>query len=569
MKANNFFMTRSDRSRLRSSSYENRARGAQCERAGAGDAAGGAAAHGGSLARFAAAALIAFTAALAGCGSRPTNVGKTDSLALPPNPDSPLVKIARVSSPSPEQTGVRLLPLGAYSLDTRIQLAQRASTSLDVQYYVLENDSTGRLLMTALRDASLRGVRVRLLVDDLYTTHSDPLLRGLASFPNIEVRLFNPFCCNRSSGVSGRYTASIFDFDRLNHRMHNKLFIADGVMAVAGGRNIADEYFLRAMDANFVDMDAFVMGAVVQSMAQIFDRYWNSEVVYPIEAVGEPLGDKAARAKAFDATMAAFPPSPPADPPSTDLLGYGPLVEELDSGQLGLEWGIARAFADPPEKLLAMTPKVAFEMSVTNDVMMQVWQAKSDLVLTSPYMIPGETGMKSFENLQKDKVKVTVITNSLAATDEPLVHTGYSRYRERMLEAGVDLYELSPTRTQHTKRLGMFGSSLGRLHAKTAVIDKKIIFIGSMNLDPRSASTNTEFGMFIESAPLAKELLRVINISKLESAYRLRLDPATAQLQWLTLEDDKEVVLGAEPESTFWLRVHNMLLGWFVPEKLL
>ena len=395
------------------------------------------------------------------------------------------------------------------------------------------------------------------------------MLRGLASFANVEVRLFNPFCCNRSGGVGARYTASIFDFGRLNHRMHNKLFIADGVMAVAGGRNIADEYFLRAESANFIDMDAFVMGAVVESMAQIFDRYWNSEVVYPIEAVGEPLGDKVARAKAFDATLAALPPSPPVDPPSTDLLGYGPLVEELDSGQLGLEWGIARAFADPPEKLLAMSPKIAFEMSVTNDVMMQVWQAKDDLVLTSPYMIPGETGMQSFQNLKRDKVKVTVITNSLAATDEPLVHTGYSRYRTRMLQADVDLYELSPTRAQHTKRLGMFGSSLGRLHAKTAVIDKKIIFIGSMNLDPRSASTNTEFGMFIESRALAKELLRVINISKLEGAYRLRLDPKTSQLQWLTLEDDKEVILGVEPESSFWLRVHNMLLGWFVPEQLL
>ncbi|HEY4958391.1 MAG TPA: phospholipase D-like domain-containing protein, partial [Caldimonas sp.] len=299
------------------------------------------------------------------------------------------------------------------------------------------------------------------------------------------------------------------------------------------------------------------------------DRYWNSEVVYPIEAVGEPLGDRSAHAKAFDAVIAALPPSPPANPPETDVLGYGPLAEELDAGQIGLQWGIARAFADPPEKLLAMTPKIAFEMSVTNDVMMQVWQAKSDLVLTSPYMIPGETGMQSFRNLEKGNVKVTVITNSLAATDEPLVHTGYSRYRTRMLQAGVDLYELSPTRTQHTKRLGMFGASLGRLHAKTAVIDKKIIFIGSMNLDPRSASTNTEFGMFIESPALAKELLRVINISKLESAYRLRLEPKTSNLQWLTLDDDKEIVLGVEPESSFWLRVHNMLLGWFVPEKLL
>ncbi|HEY3636492.1 MAG TPA: phospholipase D family protein [Caldimonas sp.] len=548
MNARNFFMTVCGRSLVRSSSYEKGAHG---------------------VLRAARAALVVGAALVAGCGSLPTNVGKTDSAALPPNPESPLVKIARVSSPSPELTGVRLLPLGAYSLDTRIQLAQRATTSLDVQYYVFEDDSTGRLLMTALRDASQRGVRVRLLVDDLYTTHSDPLLRGLASFPNVEVRLFNPFCCNRGAAVGGRYTASIFDFGRLNHRMHNKLFIADGVMAVAGGRNIADEYFLRAMNANFIDMDAFVMGDVVRSMSAIFDRYWNSEVVYPIEAVGEPLGDKAARARAFDATIAALPPSPPADPPSTDVLGYGPLAEDFDAGQLGLEWGIARAFADPPEKLLAMTPEVAFEMSVTNDVMMTVWRAKDDLVLTSPYMIPGELGMESFQNLEKANVKVTVITNSLAATDEPLVHTGYSRYRTRMLQAGVDLYELSPTRTMNTKRLGAFGSSLGRLHAKTAVIDKRIIFIGSMNLDPRSASTNTEFGMFIESRALAKELLRVINISKLESAYRLRLDPESSQLQWLTMDEDKETVLGVEPESSFWLRVHNMLLGWVVPEQLL
>jgi putative cardiolipin synthase len=563
MSARFFFMA--DSGQARSSCYENRhAFDAYGQRALAD--VGRFALH----ARAIAGGLLAAVAlGLAGCGTLPSNTGRTDTSALPPNPDSPLVKMALASQPAPDQTGVRLMPLGAFSLDTRLQLAQRASSSLDVQYYQFENDPTGRLLMTALRDAAVRGVRLRLLVDDLYTTNSDPLLRGLASFPNVEVRLFNPFCCARGAGVAGRYTASIFDFRRLNHRMHNKMFIADGVMAVVGGRNIADEYFLRSAESNFVDMDAFVMGAVVRDMAQIFDRYWNSEVVFPIEDVGEPLGDKAAHQKAFDALMASLPPSPPANPPATDVLGYGPLSEDFDSGQVGLQWGKARAFADPPEKLLAMSPKVAYEMSVTNNVMMQVWQAKSDLVLTSPYMIPGAMGVASMQKLEAEHVKVTVITNSLAATDEPLVHNGYARYRPAMLEAGVDLYELSPTKTQTTKRLGMFGTSLGRLHAKTAVIDKRTIFIGSMNLDPRSASTNTEFGMFVDSPALAKELLRVINISKLESAYRVRFAPKSTDLQWVTVDDDKVKILTVEPESSMWLRLHNMLLGWFVSDQLL
>jgi len=161
------------------------------------------------------------------------------------------------------------------------------------------------------------------------------------------------------------------------------------------------------------------------------------------------------------------------------------------------------------------------------------------------------------------------MTNSLAATDEPLVHNGYSRYRTAMLKAGVELYEISPTRTQATKRLGLFGNSLGRLHAKTVVIDRRTIFIGSMNLDARSANANTEFGMFIDSPALAKELLRVINISRLESSYRVRVAPNGGGLQWITTDGEKEVILGAEPESTWWLRVHNYFFGLFVPEQLL
>jgi putative cardiolipin synthase len=335
---------------------------------------------------------------------------------------------------------------------------------------------------------------------------------------------------------------------------------------VTGGRNISDEYFMLNLSSNFVDMDAFVAGAVVAQLQDIFDQYWNSEVVFPVQALVPATVPPSQVLPEFE-RLSVVPHAPP-ELPSEDALGYGPIGEDLEAGRVGLIWAPARAFADPPDKLHAMSPEEARALSVSKEVRMTIWAAESDLVLTSPYLIPGPLGITAFEGLGQRKVKTTVLTNSLAATDEPLVHTGYSRYRTRLLESGVDLYEISPERTRRTKRLGMFGSSFGRLHAKTAVVDGRTVFIGSMNLDPRSDTQNTELGIFVDSPELARELLRIINISKLQSAYRVRLD-ARGNLQWLTMDDDNEVVLTAEPETTFWLRLHNMLISPFVPEQLL
>jgi putative cardiolipin synthase len=201
------------------------------------------------------------------------------------------------------------------------------------------------------------------------------------------------------------------------------------------------------------------------------------------------------------------------------------------------------------------------------NVMDNVARAERDVYLTSPYLIPGERGMAVFEELGRRNVKMTILTNSLAATDEPLVHTGYSRYREPMLRAGVDLYELSPVRIKTNKRLGFGGSSLGRLHAKTVVIDRHFVFIGSMNLDPRSEGRNTELGIIAENPQLAKEVIRVVHISKLQGAYRVRFGPEGQGLQWLTMDDDAEVILAYEPDSTFAMRLQNVLFAPFVPEQ--
>ncbi|MFH0131488.1 phospholipase D family protein [Variovorax sp. VaC1] len=507
-------------------------------------------------------------AALGACGSLPPARERPAEQAAPADPSTPLAKIAAASTPPGEHSGFRLMPLGVYSLDARIQLAQRAQRSLVVQYYQLENDAVGRLLLRTLREAAARGVKVRVLVDDLYTVKSQQLLLALSETPNVEVRLFNPFCCGRD-GLLSRFVASPFEINRLNHRMHNKLFIADGVMAVVGGRNIAEEYFVLSEAQNFIDMDALVVGKVVPQLESIFDAYWNSVQVWPIADIVTGEGGHKPGADDFDSWVGMAAPPPKIVLPPSDILGYGPIAEELDGGRMGLLWGEARAIADPPSKPATMTADEAIATSVTMKVWALLLDAKTEVDMTSPYLVPGERGMAAFEDLSRRKIKVTLLTNSLAANDEPLVHAGYARYRERLLQGGADLYELSPQRTSAGERFGMFGKSLGRLHAKTAAIDKERIFIGSMNLDPRSASQNTEMGLVVDSPQLAREMLRVINISKLQNSYRLRLAKDTGTLQWLTNDGEKEVILTAEPESGFFKRFYNMLIAPIVPEMLL
>jgi putative cardiolipin synthase len=267
---------------------------------------------------------------LTACGTLPVRVDQPFSPALPPSPDSPLVQIARESTAEPSLSGFRLMPLGLYSLDARIELIRRARSSLDVQYYLIQDDRSGRLFMRSLRDAALRGVRVRLLVDDLYTAGADPLFAGLAAFPNVEVRLFNPFCCARRS-VASRFAASLADFRRLNHRMHNKLFLADGAIAVMGGRNIADEYFARGVASNFVDMDALLTGDVVDQLAGIFDLYWNSPQAYSVATIVGESTDPGETRNRFNHLVDDGDQMRSVAGPPMDMLAQRPLGVELDA----------------------------------------------------------------------------------------------------------------------------------------------------------------------------------------------------------------------------------------------
>ncbi len=246
------------------------------------------------------------------------------------------------------------MPGGDFALDSRLELARRAERRLGVQYYHIENDETGRYFLRTLRDAARRGVRVRLLMDDLYTSGEDELLLGLAATPNLELRLFNPFPAGRS-GIGKRFSASLLNFDRVQRRMHNKLFIADGAMAVAGGRNIGNQYFTRATGPNFLDLDTFVAGALLPRLGHLFDQYWNSEYVVPLQAVVKTVASGAELQTSFERMTAPdSTPRPPAPTPN-DVLGYGPIVDELDSGKLGLVWARAEACADSPDRVVGKT----------------------------------------------------------------------------------------------------------------------------------------------------------------------------------------------------------------------
>jgi putative cardiolipin synthase len=508
-----------------------------------------------------------------GCATRLPTIerDKIASEAIPASADTALSKIVANSTPdTSHHSGFRLMPLGSFSFDTRIQLARRAQVSLDVQYYHFEPDDTGRWLLRALRDAAERGVRVRLLIDDFYTGGHDELFLAFAAHKNVQVRLFNPFCCARGSGQATRFLASLGDWGRVNHRMHNKLFIADGIAAVIGGRNIANEYFLRSETNNFIDLDAFVVGRMIEPMAALFDRYWNSDAVWPYETIAtSPLDAAARRAYFEDATGPARTPPPPELPPN-DILGYGPLRDDLEDGRLGLTWGEGYVFADHPDKPFeGSVGGELLETSVTYNVLEALKQAKSELVISSPYFIPGPRGMEFLRELRSRGVRTSVMTNSLGATDEPLVHLGYSRYRPDMLNMGIELYELSNQRVKRNKRLFHFGESLGRLHAKLAVIDRRVSFIGSMNFDPRSATINTELGAVIDSPQIARELQRVIDLDRLQSAYRVRFNPRGTGLEWLGTDEEGDVVLTQEPDSSLWLRLRLWLLSPLVPEELL
>jgi len=384
----------------------------------------------------------------------------------------------------PGQSGVLPLADGQGALRSRLKLADAAERSIDAMYYIWHDDASGMLLLDALRRAAQRGVRVRLLLDDNGIAGMDPVLAALNAMPNFSVRLFNPSTLRRPK-MLGYVLYPL----RMNRRMHNKAFIVDGAAAIVGGRNIGDEYFAVGDAPAYLDLDVLGVGTVVGDTTTIFDDYWNSQPVLALEQVIDGPGDIGA----LDRAMADMSPAPEQDITA---------AERLSRGSADLEWTAVRVVADDPAKGMGRVDRDQLMITRLARIIRQV---DSNLDLISAYFVPGKAGTAFFSGLAQDGRRVRILTNSWQATDVPMVHAGYVKYRRELLEAGVSLYELKPLEDQPQGRaeLGSSGLSGGSLHAKTFSVDDARVFIGSFNFDPRSALLNCEMGFLIESPAIA------------------------------------------------------------------
>lgn len=504
---------------------------------------------GARAARVGAALLVA--AFVAGCASLPSLEGRPDTHALPPSADSPIGRVLLPQAQAhPGLTGVIPISDGRAALGVRASLVRLAARSIDIQTFIWHPDATGTLMFEEVMRAAERGVRVRLLLDDLNTAGTDPTLALLASHPNVELRLYNPFVMRGSRGLG-----YLGDFTRLNHRMHNKSFTVDGAVSVVGGRNIADEYFEIGAEG-LVDLDVVTMGDAVKKVSAEFDLFWNSPSAYPARmliahVVPEPRAALAGRALAI------------ADSPQSakyiEVIANDQLVKQVLAGTLQPEWTTAHLVYDDPAKTLSDVDRQ--DLLLLPKLQAAFGEPVKSLDLISPYFVPGAAGTEALTALVRRGVRVRVLTNSLASTDVKSVQSGYLKRRDDLLRAGVQLLELKPDASSIKGRAGEIGhGSKAGLHAKTYTVDGRAIFVGSFNLDPRSARLNTEMGLVIESGKMAAQLSSAVDKAYPDLAYRVSIGP-DGNTVW---EDGTGKVHDTDPGSG-WLERALVRFGSWLP----
>ncbi len=487
---------------------------------------------------------------LTGCATIRDDYRPTPSAAFERPAETTLGKayVAKQAE-APGQSGFRLLNNGVSALMTRAALADLAERAIDVQYYIFDPDDVGSFLLDRLLAAADRGVRVRMILDDYLIGFDEATLARINAHPNVELRIFNPY---RDRARWSRHLQMLFNLDRLGRRMHNKIFVVDGQAGVMGGRNISNHYFEGAGDSNFRDIDLLVSGPAAAEAGRIFDAFWNSPIVVPVAAFG------AADAAAGDATLAAIRNrGSSGDGPSREYLASKAEYLRRVLSSDDMTWAKGHAIGEPPVRQEAEAAKPSAAVARAMAIARQ--EARREVVYEAAYFVPGDRGVEVLTALAARGVRVRVLTNSLAATDVVAVHAGYAPYREALIAGGVELYEYRPDADRPTPTSGQrirIGRSESALHAKIAIYDRKLVWVGSANFDPRSRRLNTEAGLLIESPLLAGWLLAGIDRDfSPEHSWRLTLEQdgdSRRQLTWNGERDGKPIRLSSEPDAGFW-----------------
>ena len=431
------------------------------------------------------------------------------------------------------------------ALAIRLLLAERAERSIDAQYYMIENDIVGKVFFASLLRAADRGVRVRLLIDDINTVGMEHKLAGLADHPNIELRLFNPFA-NRTLRA-----LDVWDFSRINRRMHNKSFTVDNQITVIGGRNIATEYFAANTEYNFGDLDTLAMGPVVGDTSRMFDAYWNHRNAIPYQQLSGQQADGGARLQAIRDSLQdnteALRDTPYADAVRRSLQDY------TEDYSRQFYWAPYQLVYDSPDKSL-VGEEAREAPGIVTPLARSVLSAEKSLLVVSPYFVPRKKGIQRLVELQNEGVQIDILTNSLASSDHLLVHSGYAGSRKPLLRQGVRIFEVRGDARVAGTRDAKTDDTKSSLHTKAFIVDRRYFFMGSFNWDPRSAEINTELGIIIDSPGIASWVADQVYTWTPTRTYELFLSK-NGDLRWRTFENEQEMIFTKEPDTSYFRRL--------------
>ena len=488
---------------------------------------------------------------LSACTSVPFDYPRTDSRAIPAEKTT-LYGAAQarwIAEHGTDDSGfVPLIP-GLDALGARLVMMEEAEVSIDAKYFLIKPDQAGELFLGKLLRAADRGVRVRLLVDDIFTSGMDRILTLFDSHPNIEVRLFNPV-----SRASPKFWSYLWDFQRVNRRMHNKAFVVDGSLAIVGGRNIAEEYFELEPQQDFDDLEVLLIGGATPYISSSFDMFWNSDLSVPIAAFGIDISRYRLEKwlQLMDDIISGERSSAYASAINS------PVLTRIREGEKPPVPGRSRYYWDRPEKLEASRDDQEHRV-MEQALEKRILRAEREVILITPYLIPSELGLSYIEEAIERGVRVVLITNSLASTNHVAVHSAYAPHRAGLLKAGAEIYEVRVTESPSATRKNL-DPERTTLHTKAVIIDREQLFVGSLNFDPRSIELNTEVGLFIESPELTASYLSLIERDLPRFTYRVMLSEQ-GKLEWHYLQPGEETVLHKEPDTSFGRRFSAGLWG--------